>query len=94
MEKLPVVDSKYRLKGLITVKDIQKKIAYPNACKDTLGRLRVGAAIGATGDFVERAAVLIKAGVDVLVIDTAHGHSTRVIGRRQTGEDKNSRKLT
>lgn len=79
VEKLPVVDSKYRLKGLITVKDIQKKIAYPNACKDKLGRLRVGAAIGATGDFLDRAAALGKAGVDVLVIDTAHGHSSRVI---------------
>ena len=79
VEKLPVVDSKYRLKGLITVKDIQKKIAYPNACKDRLGRLRVGAAIGATGDFLERAGALGKAGADVLVIDTAHGHSTRVI---------------
>jgi len=79
VEKLPVVDSKYRLKGLITVKDIQKKIAYPNACKDKLGRLRVGAAIGATGDYLERAVALAKAGVDVLVIDTAHGHSTRVL---------------
>jgi IMP dehydrogenase len=79
VEKLPVVDSKYRLKGLITVKDIQKKIAYPNACKDKLGRLRVGAGIGATGDFLERAAALGKAGVDVLVIDTAHGHSVRVM---------------
>ncbi|HTY60730.1 MAG TPA: IMP dehydrogenase [Acidobacteriota bacterium] len=79
VEKLPVVDGKYRLKGLITVKDIQKKIAYPNACKDKLGRLRVGAGIGATGDFLDRAAALIKAGVDVLVIDTAHGHSSRVI---------------
>jgi IMP dehydrogenase len=79
VEKLPVVDSKYRLKGLITVKDIQKKIAYPNACKDKLGRLRVGAAIGATGDFLDRAAALGKAGADVLVIDTAHGHSSRVI---------------
>ena len=79
VEKLPVVDSKYRLKGLITVKDIQKKIAYPNACKDKLGRLRVGAAIGATGDFLDRAAALGKAGVDVLVVDTAHGHSSRVI---------------
>jgi len=79
VEKLPVVDSKHRLKGLITVKDIQKKIAYPDACKDSLGRLRVGAAIGATGDFVERATALKKAGVDVLIVDTAHGHSTRVI---------------
>jgi IMP dehydrogenase len=79
VEKLPVVDSKYRLKGLITVKDIQKKIAYPNACKDKLGRLRVGAAIGATGDYLDRAAALAKAGVDVLVVDTAHGHSSRVM---------------
>ncbi len=78
VEKLPVVDRQYRLKGLITVKDIQKRIAYPNACKDTLGRLRVGAAVGATGDYVERAAELIRAGVDVLVVDTAHGHSSRV----------------
>jgi IMP dehydrogenase len=79
IEKLPVVDREHRLKGLITFKDIQKKIAYPNACKDSLGRLRVGAAIGATGDYLERAAALAKAGVDVLVIDTAHGHSSRVI---------------
>jgi IMP dehydrogenase len=79
VEKLPVVDSKYRLKGLITVKDIQKKIAYPNACKDALGRLRVGAAIGVTGDYLDRAAGLAKAGADVLVIDTAHGHSSRVV---------------
>jgi IMP dehydrogenase len=79
VEKLPVVDSKHRLKGLITVKDIQKRIAYPNACKDGLGRLRVGAAVGATGDYLDRAAALIKAGVDVVVVDTAHGHSARVI---------------
>ncbi|MBN2244169.1 MAG: IMP dehydrogenase [Acidobacteria bacterium] len=79
VEKLPVVDGRYQLKGLITVKDIQKKIAYPEACKDSLGRLRVGAAIGATGDFIERAEALLKAGADVLVVDTAHGHSTRVI---------------
>jgi IMP dehydrogenase len=79
VEKLPVVDDKYRLKGLITVKDIQKRIAYPNACKDGLGRLRVGAAIGATGDFFERAGALKKAGVDVLIIDTARGHASRVI---------------
>src|SRR5512136_1252711 len=79
VEKLPVVDDKYCLRGLITVKDIQKKIAYPNACKDQLGRLRVGAAIGATGDFLDRAAALVKAHLDVLVVDTAHGHSSRVI---------------
>lgn len=79
VEKLPVVDDRYRLRGLITVKDIQKKIAYPNACKDELGRLRVGAAVGATGDFMDRAAALVKAHADVLVVDTAHGHSSRVI---------------
>ena len=79
VEKLPVVDDKYRLKGLITVKDIQKKLAYPNACKDSLGRLRVGAAVGVAGDYLERAAALVKGGADVLVVDTAHGHSSRVI---------------
>jgi IMP dehydrogenase len=79
VEKLLVVDDKYRLRGLITVKDIQKKIAYPDACKDNLGRLRVGAAVGATGDFLDRAAALMRAGVDALVVDTAHGHSSRVI---------------
>ena len=79
VEKLPVVDDKFHLRGLITYKDIQKRIAYPNACKDSLGRLRVGAAVGATGDNIERAAALVKANVDVLVVDTAHGHSSRVI---------------
>ncbi|MGE0127137.1 MAG: IMP dehydrogenase [Blastocatellales bacterium] len=79
VEKLLVVDDNYRLKGLITVKDIQKAIKYPNAAKDNLGRLRCAAAIGATGDFLERAAELVKARVDVLAIDTAHGHSSRVI---------------
>ncbi len=79
VEKLLVVDDKYRLRGLITVKDIQKKIAYPNACKDELGRLRVGAAVGPTGEFMERAAALVKAHLDVLVVDTAHGHTTRVV---------------
>ena len=79
VEKLLVVDDKYNLKGLITVKDIQKKLKYPNAAKDSQGRLRVGAAIGATGDFLERAQELAKAKVDVLAIDSAHGHSTRVL---------------
>jgi IMP dehydrogenase len=79
IEKLLVVDKDYNLKGLITVKDIQKKRDYPNAAKDEHGRLRVGAAIGATGDFLERAQELAKAHVDVLAIDTAHGHSTRVM---------------
>jgi IMP dehydrogenase len=76
---LLVVDSDKRIKGLITVKDIQKAIKYPTAAKDNLGRLRVAAAIGATGDFRERADELVKARVDCLVIDTAHGHSSRVI---------------
>jgi IMP dehydrogenase len=79
VEKLLVVDKDYRLKGLITVKDIQKQIKYPNACKDALGRLRCGAAIGVARDSFERAAGLVAAGVDVLVIDTAHGHSQGVI---------------
>ncbi|MEP7273389.1 MAG: IMP dehydrogenase [Acidobacteriota bacterium] len=79
VEKLLVVDDHYRLKGLITVKDIQKAIKYPNAAKDEIGRLRVAAAIGATGDYLERAAELVKARVDILAIDTAHGHSSRVI---------------
>jgi len=79
VEKLLVVDDKYNLKGLITVKDIQKKLKYPNAAKDSHGRLRVGAAIGATGDFLERAQELAKAKVDVLAIDSAHGHSNKVL---------------
>jgi IMP dehydrogenase len=79
VEKLLVVDNQYNLKGLITVKDIQKKIKYPNASKDAQGRLRVGAAVGATGDFLERAQELVRAKADVIVVDTAHGHSTRVL---------------
>ena len=72
VEKLLVVDDHYILKGLITVKDIQKKLKYPSAAKDEQGRLRVGAAIGATGDFLERAQELVARKVDVLAIDTAH----------------------
>src|SRR5215470_12053930 len=79
IEKLLVVDKDRNLKGLITVKDITKKIKYPLAAKDLHGRLRVGAAIGATGDYLERMAELIRAKVDVIVIDTAHGHSSRVV---------------
>jgi len=79
VEKLLVVDDQFNLKGLITVKDIQKRLKYPNACKDSKGRLRVGAGLGATGDFLERAAELVRAKVDVLVIDTAHGHTARVM---------------
>jgi IMP dehydrogenase len=79
IEKLPIVDKNSRLKGLITIKDIEKKIKYPNACKDKIGRLRVGAAVGTGKDAVERAEVLVKAGVDVLVVDTAHGHTKGVL---------------
>ncbi|HEX8131509.1 MAG TPA: IMP dehydrogenase [Pyrinomonadaceae bacterium] len=79
IEKLLVIDDDKHLKGLITVKDIQKAIRYPSAAKDDLGRLRVAAAIGATGDFKERADALVAARVDCLIIDTAHGHSSRVL---------------
>ena len=79
IEKLPVVDRNGKLKGLITFKDIQKKKRHPHACKDKLGRLRVGAAVGVTADTLERVAALIDAGVDVIVVDTAHGHSQGVI---------------
>ena len=79
IEKLPVVDGDGRLRGLITVKDIQKKLEYPQATKDERGRLRVGAAVGVGSDAVERAEALVEAGADVLVVDTAHGHSEGVI---------------
>ncbi len=79
IEKLLVVDKDFNLKGLITVKDIQKKLEFPNATKDEQGRLRVGAAIGATGDFLERAQEMAHEKVDVLAIDTAHGHTARVM---------------
>ncbi len=79
VEKLLVVDSDFNLRGLITVKDIQKAIRYPRACKDSLGRLRVGAAVGIASDTVERAEALVAAHVDVLVVDSAHGHSQNVI---------------
>src|SRR5271155_4909519 len=79
VEKLLVVDDKYNLKGLITVKDIQKKLKYPHAAKDSHGRLRAAAAIGATGDFLERAQEMVRNKVDLLAIDSAHGHSTRVL---------------
>jgi IMP dehydrogenase len=79
IEKLLVVDQDFNLKGLITVKDIQKKLEYPRAAKDEQGRLRVGAAVGATGDYLERAVEMSKAKADVLAIDTAHGHSERVM---------------
>ena len=79
IEKLLVVDDQYHLKGLITVKDIQKNIKYPNACKDHLGRLRVGAAVGVGEEALVRAKALVEAKVDVLFIDTAHGHSKAVL---------------
>jgi IMP dehydrogenase len=80
IEKLPVVDGEFKLSGLITVKDIQKQIKYPHACKDNYGRLRVGAALGIARDTQERARALVDAKVDVLVVDTAHGHSEGVLG--------------
>jgi len=79
IEKLLVVDKDFNLKGLITVKDIQKKLEFPIATKDEQGRLRVGAAVGATGDFLERAEEMAREKVDVLAIDTAHGHTSRVM---------------
>lgn len=79
IEKLPVVDENGGLRGLMTVKDIRKRQQFPNACKDERGRLRVGAAIGASGKDVDRARALVEAGVDVLIVDTAHGHSEGVL---------------
>src|SRR5206468_11171123 len=79
VEKLPVVDGEGRLRGLITVKDIQKRIQFPHATKDERGRLRVGAAVGVGPDAWERAQALAAADVDVLVVDTAHGHSVSVV---------------
>ena len=79
IEKLPIVDRDFTLRGLITIKDIEKRRKYPNACKDTMGRLRVGAAIGVGEEAMQCAELLIKAGVDVIVIDTAHGHTKAVI---------------
>jgi IMP dehydrogenase len=79
IEKLPVVDKTNKLRGLFTFKDIQKKKHHPNACKDKHGRLRVGAAVGVTVDTIDRVRALVKAGVDVVIIDTAHGHSLGVI---------------
>jgi IMP dehydrogenase len=78
IEKLLIVDKDFSLRGLITIKDIEKKIKYPNACKDKLGRLRVGAAVG-VNDYAERMPELLKAGVDIVVVDTAHGHQQGVI---------------
>lgn len=79
IEKLPIVDRDFNLKGLITIKDIEKRRKYPHSCKDKLGRLRVGGAIGVGEDAIFRASLLVKAGVDVIAIDTAHGHAKSVI---------------
>ncbi|ULA69557.1 MAG: hypothetical protein LZF62_440014 [Nitrospira sp.] len=79
IEKLPVVNKQFELKGLITIKDIEKRIKYPNACKDAHGRLRVGAALGVGPETRDRVDLLVKAGVDVVVVDTAHGHSQAVL---------------
>jgi len=79
IEKLPIVDKDFNLKGLITIKDIEKRKKYPHACKDKVGRLRVGGAIGVGEDAIFRASLLVKAGVDVIAIDTAHGHTKSVI---------------
>src|SRR5438309_3857474 len=84
VEKLLVVDRHFRLKGLITVKDIQKAVKYPGASKDSLGRLRCGAAVGVASDTVERAAALVAANVDVVMVDTAHGHSQNVLDMGRT----------
>ncbi|MCX8028186.1 MAG: IMP dehydrogenase [Thermodesulfovibrionales bacterium] len=79
IEKLPIVDDDFNLKGLITIKDIEKRQKYPSACKDLLGRLRVGAAVGVGQEALYRVELLVKAGVDIIAIDTAHGHSEAVI---------------
>ena len=97
IEKVLVVNSKFHLKGMITVKDMQKSQDFPNACKDSLQRLRVGAAIGVGDDMNDRIKKLVGAGVDVIVIDTAHGHSKMIIDSVETIRKKypkliNSRK--
>ena len=88
IEKLPIIDNENNLKGLITIKDIEKREKYPNACKDSIGRLCVGAAIGTGEDSLNRAELFVKAGVDVIVIDTAHGHTTSVISMLKTLKKK------
>lgn len=79
IEKLPIVDDDFMLRGLITIKDIEKAVRYPNSARDAQGRLLAGAAVGATGDLLERCEALYKAGVDVVVVDSAHGHSQNII---------------
>jgi IMP dehydrogenase len=93
VEKLPVVDEHYMLKGLITMKDIQKKLLYPNAAKDEFGRLRVAAAVGVGPDSLDRCAALVEEGVDALVVDTSHGHSQMVIERVAQISDRFGKKV-
>src|SRR5690606_728917 len=88
IEKVLVVNEQFELRGLITVKDINKAEKYPSACKDPEGRLRVGASIGTSPDTDERVAALVEAGVDVLVVDTAHGHSKNVLDRVRSIKEK------
>lgn len=88
IEKLLIVDDQFVLKGMITVKDIMKKIQYPNACKDERGRLRVAAAVGVSGDYIERSQKLVDAGVDLLAIDSSHGHSEGVLAAVKTLKKK------
>lgn len=88
IEKLPIVDKDYRLKGLITIKDIEKALTYPNAAKDSKGRLLCAAALGVTGDLMERASELAAVGVDAFVLDSAHGHSANIL--RNVGLVKNA----
>ncbi|MDE5651975.1 MAG: IMP dehydrogenase [Muribaculaceae bacterium] len=88
IEKLPVVDENYRLIGLITYRDITKIQDYPNACKDSKGRLRVAAGVGVTSDTINRVDALVEAGVDAVVIDTAHGHSANVVNTLRTVKEK------
>ena len=92
IEKVLVVDDDFRLKGLITVKDIQKSTDHPDACKDENGHLRVGAAVGTGADTEERAALLAEAGVDVIVVDTAHGHSEGVMATVSPESKNNTHK--
>ncbi|MCB7436226.1 IMP dehydrogenase, partial [Bacteroides thetaiotaomicron] len=86
--KLPIVDAEGNLKGLITIKDIEKKIQYPNSAKDSQGRLLCGAALGISADLMDRVAALVKANVDVVVLDSAHGHSMGVINALKQVKEK------
>lgn len=90
IEKLPLVDEEYNLKGLITIKDIEKAVKFPNSAKDSRGRLLAGAAVGVTKDMMDRVDALVTAGVDVVVVDTAHGHSAGVLNAVKTIKSKYS----